>query len=132
MRDGKRPAAPTSTSKASVTNRLLGALTDELRAPPWRGLPDPLAGHCYVASEALFHLTGGYERWRVERVSMNDEGVTHWYLRERDTGEVVDLTASQFAGGVPYEDGVGTGFLTPHPSARARTVMDRVTGVRNG
>ena len=28
------------------------SLTDDLRRPPWRGSPNPLAGHCYVASEA--------------------------------------------------------------------------------
>jgi len=85
----------------------------------------PLAGHCYVASEVLFHLSGGYDRWYVERVSMGGD-VTHWYLRERETNHVVDLTAEQFDREIPYDEGTRTGFLTDHPSKRARTVIEEL------
>lgn len=82
----------------------------------------PLAGHCYVASEAYFHLTGGYDRWYVCRVS--HEGTTHWFLEDRETGEIVDLTAEQFSTPVPYDERTRTGFMTTDPSERTQTVLD--------
>jgi hypothetical protein len=89
----------------------------------------PLAGHCYVASEALFHLTGGYEKWYVERTSVlvDGEWITHWYLRDRNELHVVDLTAEQFGDRkIPYGAGTRTGFLTQNPSKRAQKVIDTV------
>lgn len=89
----------------------------------------PLGGHCYVASEVLFHLTDGYEQWYVERTKVRVEGdwFTHWYLRERETGQVVDLTAAQFTDfgiTIPYGKGTRTGFLTSEPSERAQEIID--------
>lgn len=77
-------------------------------------------GMCYVASEALFHLTGGYDKWEVWR--WRDVGMVyaHWYLRDRETGEWVDMTASQFGFEVPYAEGTKTGFLTKEPSKRTK------------
>lgn len=89
----------------------------------------PLSGHCYVASEALFHLTGGYEEWYVERTSVRVDGewITHWYLRDREELHVVDLTAEQFGDRkIPYGAGDRTGFLTQEPSKRAQEVIDTV------
>lgn len=98
-----------------------GALTDDLRRAPWRGSTNPVAGHCYVASEAMHHLTGGRLRPRYVR----HEGAPHWFLVDTD-GTVVDPTADQFSTPVPYEQGRGIGFLTKQPSARARVVIERV------
>ena len=107
-----------------------GALTDDLRRAPWHGSPNPMAGHCYVAAEAgerarvaqsADHLTGGRLRPRFVR----HEGAPHWFLVDTD-GTVVDPTADQFSTPVPYERGLGKGFLTKHPSARARVVIERV------
>jgi len=101
-------------------------------------LHHPLAGNCYVASEALYHLTGGKERWQVERIliEVKEPGpmdatteYTHWYLRERETGEVVDLTEEQFTEyehddiSIQYEDGTPTGFLTGEPSKRTQKLI---------
>jgi len=89
----------------------------------------PLAGQCYVASESLFHLTGGYEKWYVERTSVlvDGEWITHWYLRDRNELHVVDLTAEQFGDRkIPYGAGTRTGFLTQNPSKRAQEVIDTV------
>lgn len=104
-------------------------------------LDHELAGHCYVASEAFFHLTGGYDRWQVERtvVTVPEPGptggeveYTHWYLRNRDSGEVADLTYDQFVTythgdvEIPYDEGTATGFMTDDPSKRAQRVIDAV------
>lgn len=83
-----------------------------------------LRGNCYVASEAVYHLSGGAAGpWRPEYVHV--DGEVHWYLRNRSTGEVLDLTVSQFPRGVrpSYHLGRGCGFLTEKPSARAVELM---------
>lgn len=98
-------------------------LTDDLRRPPWRGSPDPLAGHCYVASEALYHL--GLREQGYRPMFIRHEGSPHWFLA-RGT-EVVDATASQFRTPVPYSQAKGKGFLTREPSRRARILMSRLT-----
>lgn len=97
------------------------ALTDDLRRAPWRGSPNLMAGHCYVAAEAMHHLSEG----RLRPQFIRHEGAPHWFLRDED-GTVVDPTADQFSTPVPYEQGRGKGFLTRQPSARARIVIGRV------
>lgn len=84
----------------------------------------PLYGHCSVASEATYFLLGGKgSGWTP--TSVHVAGVTHWFLRNKETGAVLDPTAGQFACEVPYGAGRGRGFPTPGavPSKRAREVM---------
>ena len=79
-------------------------------------------GNCYVASEALYHLLGGRAAgWKPATV--RHEGAVHWYLVHA-SGLVLDPTAAQFRRPPPYERGRGRGFLTRHPSKRARLLMD--------
>ena len=85
---------------------------------------DPMTGHCYVASEAAYHILGGKATgWTPMFVS--HEGSPHWFLRGPG-GSVVDITASQFRTPVPYGKAKAKGFLTKQPSKRAQTVIDRV------
>ena len=100
-------------------------VSDDLRRPPWRGAPNPLAGHCYVASEALFHLMGGPAAGLTPHTVRVGDAV-HWFLRNA-RGDVLDLTAAQFDCEVPYHLSRGRGFLTRGPSKRARTLMDRMS-----
>jgi len=100
------------------------SLSDDLRRREYRGDPNPVRGHCYVASEAIYHLGGraaGYEPARVEH-----EGQMHWFLI--GAGGVLDATADQFATPVPYARARRNAFRHPEPSARARVLMTRVTG----
>jgi hypothetical protein len=107
-----------------LVREVRACLTDELRKPEYRGNPNPMAGHCYVTSEALYHLLGGKaEGWKP--MSIQHEGGPHWFLR-RDDGAILDATADQFRTPVPYENGRGCGFLTREPSARTRVVLRRV------
>ena len=99
-------------------------LTDDLRKKPWKGHPNPLAGHCYVASEAIFHLLGGRENgWKACTVRFH--GANHWFLEHPEFG-ILDPTAEQYDEPVPYHEARGRGFLTSQPSQRASKIIDRV------
>lgn len=106
---------------------------DRLRSDEFDGA-DGLTGHCYVASEALFHLTGGYDQWYVCRLTVDTTHherdvparVTHWFLEDRETGEIVDPTVEQFDFTPEYECRTRTGFMTSEPSERAETVVRAV------
>lgn len=106
-------------------------------------LSHPLAGHCYVATEAFYLLTGGDEKWQIERVFVEVEveepgpleGVsefTHWFLRDKQTGSVVDLTSEQFTEyqhcevKIPYENGTVTHLKKPSPSKRTQKLLDKI------
>lgn len=108
-----------------LVHAVQSSLSDDLRKPQYRGHENCLAGHCYVASEALFHLLGGAESGWVPQ-SIQHEGGPHWYLKHKISGTVLDPTASQFKTKVPYEHGRGKGFLTKQPSKRAQVVLDRL------
>ena len=107
-----------------TVSAVLDNLSDDLRRHPWKGNPNPVAGHCYVASEAAFHLLGGKDAgWQP--MFIRHEGAPHWFLRSPD-GIVVDITAAQFEVTVPYENARRMAFLTKSPSVRARVLMDNI------
>lgn len=106
-----------------VRRALVGS--DDLRRAPWKGSRDPIAGHCYVASECLALMLGPDWRPRV----MRHEGATHWYLQHTD-GRVADATATQFRRPPSYHKGRGCGFLTREPSKRARILAARIIRMR--
>lgn len=110
----------------ALGRRIRAALTPDLLKPEYRANPRPYAGHCYVASEAYFHLAGGKQAGLKAKGCVH-EGAQHWWLEDQ-AGRVIDLTAEQFATPVPYDQGRGRGFLTREPSRRAQTVIARVSG----
>ena len=109
----------------ALVGPLVDSLTDDLRKPKYRGHQNPLTGHCYVASEALYHLMGGRKSDWVPH-NIKHEGDQHWYLKNRATGEIIDPTAGQFQTPVPYHLGRGEGFLTAEPSKRAAELISRI------
>jgi len=110
----------------NINRAIQMSLSAELLKPCYRKLKrrNRYTGHCYVASEALYHLLGGSRSGFIPQV-LRHEGGTHWYLKHRTTGEIRDLTFKQFRSPVPYHKGRGSGFLTLKPSKRARIVMKR-------
>ncbi len=111
------------------------ALTVELLQKKYRGEnpENPLFGHCYVASEALYYL--------IRSLSFNDhlleykpcrgrdsDNITHWWLQDNE-GKILDPTAEQYTsqGKVPpYQKGRRGPFLTRIPSKRTLIVIERV------
>jgi hypothetical protein len=105
----------------SRTKRIVRAvqacLTDDLRLRRYRGHPNPLRGQCAVAAEAVYFLLGGQKAgWAPATLRVSKDEV-HWFLRHRETGEIVDPTAGQFACELEYGRGRGRGFPTPKRGA---------------
>ncbi len=96
-------------------------LVDSLRRAPWKGAANPLAGHCYVASEAHYHLWAKDAGFRP--FFLRWENAPHWFLMDSH-GEILDATAGQFQTIPEYSQGKGKGFLTREPSKRAQTVIN--------
>lgn len=87
-----------------------------------------LSGHCYVASEVYYHLSGG-KNSNLKPATVNHEGVVHWFLRD-PAGNVIDLTGEQFKTRPAYKLGRGRGFLTSKPSKRAKKVIFAISNRR--
>ena len=124
-------------ARVETCRRVGEVLTPDLLTGRWKSAfaatGNSFAGHCYAAAEALYHMVGGREKGWLPCVMSHacwpdglDPGETHWFIRNRETGQVLDPTAGQFETGVPYRLGKGCGFLTKLPSRRARTIIDRV------
>ena len=107
-----------------IVNSVRKALehSDDLRRPDYKGNPNFYAGHCYVASEAIYHLAKK-EGITLKPMFVYHEHTPHWYLS--DSGEVLDPTKEQFSTSVDYSAGKGKGFLTKRPSKRATTLIKR-------
>ena len=109
-----------------LVKRVQACLSDDFRKSKYRGNSNPLAGHCYVASEALYHLLGGKDSgWKP--MVMRIGGETHWFLLSR-SGDLLDATASQFKELPAYSQATGCGFLTKKPSKRAQKLISKVIG----
>ena len=140
----QRAAVLVGTTSADdvLVERVRTALSADLLRGKWRKLAisgHPMTGHCYVATEALYHLLGGREGgWQPRMLSFDNDrdwgpgGESHWWLENAD-GRRIAATADQFATPVPYERGRHKAFVTnarlgANPSGRAQTLIDRVPG----
>lgn len=135
------PELPMRILRALWAIRQPGVLTDELRQPQYRSNPDPFAGHCFVATNALFHLIDGPKTgWDMKCIHKEHmEGLaddTHWFLQHKKTGHIIDPTADQFEETPPYEKAVSkgtsqTGEDVGKPTQRAEKVIKRAKSVMN-
>jgi hypothetical protein len=108
----------------TVIRYIQESLTDELRNPEFRGNPNPMAGYCYVASEAFYYLRGGRDSGFHPAV-VHHEGGTHWFLREPD-GHALDITVTQYTTMPDHPRGRNASFRNKKPSKRAAVVIRRV------
>jgi hypothetical protein len=101
-------------------------LSPDLLKPEYRGNDNPYYGHCYVATEALYHLLGGEKSGLYPVRARDDKGVVHWWL-EDDDGNIYDPTREQYAfSNPPYDKGKRGGFLTKTPSKRTSKLISRI------
>lgn len=106
-------------------------LTPDLLKKEYRAenATNPMFGHCYVASEVLYHTikdSGNYSA----ACGRDDRGIVHWWIVDNISNEIHDVTADQYLSkGLtpPYTNGRKTGFLTKIPSKRAQQVIDKMS-----
>lgn len=121
----------------NLIKKIQSVLTKDLLKGMWnKDFDNPLAGHCYAATEALYWMIGGPESdWKTYVLSHLswpeglDKGETHWFLRN-NKGEILDPTAGQFGGqDIAYDKGKYNSMMN-HPkggSKRAREIMRRIS-----
>ncbi len=115
-----------------LVDAIQGSLTDNLLKPEWLvkktqaspGTIGPYFGHCYHASEALYHLLGG-KALGLKPMRLKMAEGSHWYIQTQ-RGAILDPTALQFLFPPDYTLGKGNGFLTKKPSQRAQIIIDKV------
>ena len=121
----------------SLCDQVGEALSPELLKGQWKkdAQDNRYAGHCYIASESLYHLVGGKNTGWIPCFLNNkkwpdelNKGETHWFIKNRETGEILDPTSKQFKKDIPYHKAIGCGFLTKKASNRAQIIIDRVNG----
>lgn len=111
----------------SLILRIQNVLSPDLLSSKYRKLnhSNRLRGHCYAASEALYHMLGAKQSGFVPQV-LHVGTDTHWYLKN-SSGFILDPTKDQFPFVPKYELGRGTGYLTRGPSKRAKEIIRRVS-----
>lgn len=88
-------------------------------------------GHCYTATEAMYHAIGGASSGFVPARGRDSAGIVHWWLElETNEGIVrIDVTAEQYSHAgqpTPYDAGLPygrKGFLTKEPSKRTQKLL---------
>ncbi len=114
----------------SLVKKVRSNLSDDLRKPQYKNSNCDSSGHCYVASEAVYHILGG-KNSGLKPMNIKHEGVSHWFLKD-SKGNIIDPTKDQFKTIVPYEKAKGKGFLTKNPSKRAKKLINKIEGNNNG
>jgi hypothetical protein len=114
--------------REKITIAIHESLTSDLLKKPYRGHHNKFYGHCYVASETLYHLLGGKDAGLKIYHGRDELGIVHWWLEDGE-GIILDPTSRQYTdeGKVPPYDKKKRGtFLTQLPSKRAKILMERV------
>lgn len=116
----------------TLMKRIQMVLRPEDLKPEYRAInaSNPMYGHCYVATEVLYHIlrrSSKSEGFKPHR-GTDDKGVSHWWLQD-SKGNILDPTKEQYLSvgrKPPYENGKRSTFRTKQPSYRAVRVMDRL------
>jgi len=138
MDDDQEAPPPLSDKETKdLVGKIQSVLTPDLLKPKYRKMSEgehPTFGHCGSATQAAYYMLGGEESGYVPQVANLGDGTTHWWLRHRDTGHVIDPTKEQFTSKgkkPPYDRGRGCGFSNPNPdvpSKRGQEIINRIRG----
>jgi hypothetical protein len=138
MDDDQEAPPPLSDKETKdLVGKIQSVLTPDLLKPKYRKMSEgehPTFGHCGSATQAAYYMLGGEESGYVPQVANLGDGTTHWWLRHRDTGHVIDPTKEQFTSKgkkPPYDLGRGCGFSNPNPdvpSKRGQEIINRIRG----
>lgn len=71
-------------------------------------------GFCYLVSLLIYHVDGKSKKWMFKTItdeSFIKENGMHYFLLNKETNEILDLTTDQFKGiEIPYEKSKGIGI----------------------
>lgn len=114
-----------------LINKIKKHLTPDLLKGVEYDPKNPLKGHCYVASEALYYFLDKSLFCPVVASYKSSTGkkCTHWWIANRSGTSIFDLTGEQFKPSFLkqlYTKGRKSGFLTKKPSKRAKILIHRV------
>jgi hypothetical protein len=121
-----------ATKRIGTVSQLLFSirecLTDDLLKPKIRKRyrPVPTTGHCYVATETLYHLLTDKDKKIFKPHYVKIDGDTHWFLMNERRNLMFDPTYDQFPSLPDYGSGKRCGFLTKKPSSRSKILIGRV------
>lgn len=107
----------------NLIKKIIHNLSSDLLSKKYSIQKHPLGGHCYIASEALFHLLKDKHKKVKPYVIVFPNGRTHWFLKVN--GKIIDPTAAQFKT-IPYHLARACGFLTKTPSKRCKILLARI------
>jgi hypothetical protein len=83
-------------------------------------------GHCYVATEAFYYLLNDDERMNYTPSILKINNITHWFLVNKKTKKVIDITKKQFDFELDYSKSKNNFFLTNKPSKRTLILINRI------
>jgi hypothetical protein len=68
-------------------------------------------GFCYLVSLLIYHVNGKSNKWMFKTITDElfiKENGTHYFLLNKESKEILDITANQFKGiNIPYEKSKG-------------------------
>jgi hypothetical protein len=88
-------------------------------------------GHCYVSTETLYHLLDDEMQKKFKPAILKIGEITHWFLKNSETGEIIDVTKDQFDHKLSYENAKFCSFLTKTPSKRSLILINRIYAKNN-
>jgi 6-phosphogluconolactonase/glucosamine-6-phosphate isomerase/deaminase len=75
-----------------------------------------LTGFCYLCSEVFYALNGKWKKYWFKKLVHDTIPYQHqhYFLQDKETGEIIDITKEQFDFQVPYELGknIGKRFIS--------------------
>ena len=79
-----------------LSQKLKQVLTPDLLTKKYRAKNEtnPMYGHCYHTSQAMYYLLD--TDTRDPMMGPDCFGGTHWWLRDRENGFIVDMTSDQY------------------------------------
>jgi len=111
-----------------LINLIIENLDESLLKPKYRKISNKNkhTGHCYVATEALYYLLDDKERVNYAPAILKINNDTHWFLKNKKTGDIIDITKFQFDFELDYSKLRNVAFLTKLPSKRTLILLNKI------